>query len=64
MATAADVMDRVASVCLNDPNKGTYSYTVQLPFLKAAWEELAQILTACGTPVVKEISTTDRKSVV
>ena len=58
MATAADVMDRVASVCLNDPSKGTYTYTVQLPHLKAAWEELAQILTSVGIPVVKDISGT------
>lgn len=58
MATASDVMDRVAAVCLNDPNKATYTYTVQLPHLKSAWEELAQYLTANNIPVVKEVSTT------
>jgi len=57
MATAADVMDRVAAVCLNDPNKYTYGYDVQLPHLKAAWEELAQVLTSVNIPVVKEVST-------
>jgi hypothetical protein len=57
MASAADVMDRVAAVCLNDPNKYTYTYDVQLPHLKAAWEELAQVLTSVNIPVVKEVST-------
>jgi hypothetical protein len=57
MASAADVMDRVAAVCLNDPSKYTYNYDVQLPHLKAAWEELAQILTSVNIPVVKEVST-------
>ena len=57
MASASDVMDRVASVCLNDPNKNTYDYMVQLPHLKAAWEELAQVLTSVNIPVVKEVST-------
>jgi len=57
-ANASDVMDRVASVCLNDPNKNTYDYVVQLPHLKAAWEELAQVLTSINIPVVKEVSTT------
>jgi hypothetical protein len=57
MATAADVMDRVAAVCLNDPNKYTYGYDVQLPHLKAAWEELAQVLTSVNIPITKEVST-------
>lgn len=37
---ASEVLDRVASVYMNDPNKLTYTDDKMLPKLKAAWDDL------------------------
>lgn len=54
---ASEVMDR-AAVLLNDANKTTYTYAVQLPFLKLALDELEEEMSVIGLPVTKEITST------
>lgn len=39
---ASDVMDKVASVCLNDSQKSVYTYDKQLPLLQTAFSELGK----------------------
>lgn len=48
--TAGDVMDLVASV-LNDTAKTQYSYAVQLPYLKLAYDNLGQYCNANSVQV-------------
>lgn len=55
MALASTVMDRAAAL-LNDSARSLYSYTVQLPYLKSAWDRLQMKLQLNGIPVVEEIS--------
>lgn len=54
--TAGDVMDR-AAVLLNDSAKRLYSYTIQLPYLRSAQEELDQEFNAneIQTNLISEI---------
>jgi hypothetical protein len=47
--SAGQVMDRVA-ILLNDPNKTDYTYTVMLPYLNMAIEELSDIMAEANTP--------------
>lgn len=53
--TAAQVMD-MSAARLNDVNKTTYSYTVQIPFLNAALLELQEIYEANNVPVTDDTS--------
>ena len=48
--TAGDVMDR-AAIMLNDAPKSLYTYTVQLPYLKTAFQMLEQEGNVHGTPL-------------
>lgn len=49
--TAGSVMDLAASVYLNDARQKLYNYTVQLPYLKSATEDLDQQATLNGSPI-------------
>lgn len=51
LLSAAEVMDRVA-VLLNDPDKTDYTYTVQLPYLNIAIDELLEHLEESNSPAV------------
>lgn len=57
MPLASAIMDQAASL-LNDSAKELYTYDVQLPYLKAAWNKLQLYLQANGVPVMKENSAT------
>lgn len=57
MPTAGAVMDQAAAL-LNDPSKVDYTYTVQLPYLKSAYNKLQLRLHSLGLPVIEEISST------
>lgn len=49
--TAGQVMDR-AAVIMNDPNKTTYPYTVQFPYLNMALQDLQEHYDQNEIPVV------------
>lgn len=51
---ASDVMDEARSVYLNDPNGGTYSYTILMPMLKNAYSSLQTELEAHGVQCKSE----------
>lgn len=53
--TAGEVMQRAASL-LNDRNRTMWTYTVLLPYLQQAWEELQIELENNHLPVTKEVS--------
>lgn len=53
--TAADVMDRSAAL-LNDVSKNIFSYTVQIPFLNTALDELQETLELNNVPMTNELS--------
>jgi hypothetical protein len=55
MPLASDIMDQAAAQ-LNDASKTIYSYAVQLPFLKSAWNKLQLELIANGIDVTREVS--------
>jgi hypothetical protein len=55
MPLASVIMDESASL-LNDASRSIYSYTVQLPYLKSAWNKLQVELQNQGIPVIKEVS--------
>lgn len=57
MPIASDVMNEAAAL-LNDPNRTLFTYTLQLPFLRSAWNELQLKLQENGIPTAKEISLT------
>jgi hypothetical protein len=48
-------MDSAAAL-LTDPDKLTYTYTFQLPYLKIAWDELQEALVANGIVDVDEVT--------
>lgn len=52
---ASDVMDLSASL-LNDTGKSTYTYAVQLPYLKTAYAELGEVLESNNVPMTNEQS--------
>jgi hypothetical protein len=52
---AGEVMDRAASL-LNDTAKGVYTYTVQLPYLNMAIDELSGTLEANNIPYTNKES--------
>lgn len=52
---ASEVMDR-AAVLLNDRSRTTWTYTVLLPFLQAAWDELLIELENNHLKVTREVS--------
>jgi len=54
---AGNIMDRSAAL-LSDPNKITFTYTLQLPFLTIAWDELQEELVANGIVDVEEKTST------
>lgn len=56
MPTAAAVMQEAAAL-LNDPSRVDYTYAVQLPFLKSAYNKLLLRLQDNGVTVLEEIST-------
>lgn len=53
--TAGDVMDRAAAL-LNDIAKSVYSYTVQIPYLNAAMDELQETFEQNNIPATNEVS--------
>ena len=53
--TASEVMDD-AAVLLNDSAKDVYTYAVQLPYLKMAFDKLASKLKNAGIPLLSEVS--------
>ena len=53
--TAAQVMD-AAAARLNDVNKSLYTYTVQIPFLNIALDELQEIYEANNVPDTDQTS--------
>lgn len=53
--TAGNIMDRSAAL-LSDPSKITFTYTLQLPFLTLAWDELQEELVANGILDVQELT--------
>lgn len=55
MPLASAIMDASAAL-LNDASRTIFSYSVQLPFLGLAWNELQSKLTENGIPTTKEIS--------
>jgi len=55
--TAGDIMDRAAAL-LSDPSKVTYTYTLQLPFIAIAWDELQEELIANDVADVEEVTST------
>jgi len=55
--TAGACMDSAAAL-LTDPNKVTYTYVFQLPYLKVAWDELQEALVANGIVDVDEVLST------
>lgn len=55
-SVAADVMDSAAAL-LNDSQKQTYTYAVQIPYLKIAMRELRELLELSNIPVTNETST-------
>lgn len=55
MPLASAIMDEAASL-LNDTAKEKYSYIVQLPYLKSAWNKLQLRLQEAGIDVAKETS--------
>jgi hypothetical protein len=52
---ASDIMDRSAAL-LSDPSKVTMTYTLQLPYLKIAWDEIQEDLVANGIVDVRELT--------
>lgn len=54
---AGDIMDSAAAL-LNDPNKITYTYAKQLPYLKMAATKMQNRLTLLGHQVINEVSGT------
>ena len=54
--TAGDVMD-ISAALLNDPDKNDYTYTVQLPHLKLAVQELQEYYQQNNIPVTNDTST-------
>lgn len=55
MPLASVIMDEAAGL-LNDASKTVFTYDVQLPFLKSAWNKLQMKLQENGIPVMKEVS--------
>jgi hypothetical protein len=53
--TAGQVMDKAASL-LNDTAKQNYTYTVQLPYLQMALQDLRKLLELNNSPVTNEVS--------
>lgn len=53
--TAGQVMDRSAAL-LSDPSKITFNYTLQIPFLGMAWDELQEELVANSIMDVEEVN--------
>lgn len=56
MPLASSIMDSAAAL-LNDASRTIFSYSIQLPFLNLAWNELQMKLDENGIPTSKEIST-------
>ena len=54
--TAAQVMNLSAAL-LNDPNRTKYTYTVQIPYLRMAMQELQEHFEQNGIPSTKKVST-------
>lgn len=54
--TAGDVMDQSA-VLLNDAAKDIYTYTTMLPYLKIAYDELAEQYETNNIPITNETNT-------
>ncbi len=54
--TAGDVMDTAAAL-LNDVSKQTFSYTVQLPYVKLAFREMRELLELENVPVTSRVGT-------
>lgn len=54
---ASDVMDKVASVCLNDSSKSVYTYDKQLPLLQVAYSELGKFYRQNNLAMTNELST-------
>jgi len=48
--SAGQIMDRVA-ILLNDPNKTDYTYTVMIPYLNMAIDELAEYMEESNAPI-------------
>lgn len=57
MATAGDCMDRSAAL-MNNVSKSIYSYTIQLPYFKMAWDWLKNKLEDINSQVLREYSAT------
>ncbi len=57
MPLASTIMDSAASK-LNDVNKTMFTYAVQLPYLKSAWNKLQLQLQRHGVTVMSEVSAT------
>lgn len=53
--TAGEVMNMAASL-MNDTARSVYSYTVQLPYLQMAWDELQQEYQLNNLPVTNQTS--------
>lgn len=53
--TAGDVMD-ISAALLNDPARNDYTYTVQIPYLKLATQELQEYYQQNNIPVTNETS--------
>ncbi len=53
--TAGDIMDTAAAL-LNDSSLLTFTYTVQLPYLKKAFRELRQILESGNVPITSYVA--------
>lgn len=51
--TAGQIMDRAAAL-LSDPSRITFTYTLQLPFLLIAWDELQEDLVSASIMDVEE----------
>jgi hypothetical protein len=54
--TAAEVMDLVASACLNDSAKSQFTYAVQIPFLNTAINELQEVFEQHNIPATNKTS--------
>src|SRR5215510_10016880 len=55
MLTAAKVMDTSAAL-LNDFVKADYTYEVQLPFLRLAWNELIEMMASNNIQVTNKVT--------